>query len=125
MGADGAANLRASFSTTRSAILFISSSVIAAPAVVELGWFIAVLRVHFKYNVDVRSRLYYSLRMRYKTGMPKENAIGVRLELDELEALRRAAKADMRTLSAMLRKYALDGLKASGYLPRSLAQSDE
>lgn len=54
--------------------------------------------------------------MSYKTAMTKENAIGVRLEPDELEALRKAAKADARTLSAMLRKYALDGLRAAGYL---------
>lgn len=54
--------------------------------------------------------------MSYTAEMPKESAIGVRLEPEELEALRRAAKADARTLSAMLRKYAIDGLKASGYL---------
>lgn len=73
--------------------------------------------VHYKHIVDVCSRLCDMVSMSYKIGMPKENAIGVRLEPDELEALRRAAKADARTLSAMLRKYALDGLKASGYLP--------
>lgn len=73
-------------------------------------------RAHCKHYVDVRSRLCDKVRMRYTSRMTKENAIGVRLEPDELEALRKAAKADARTLSAMLRKYAIDGLRRSGFL---------
>lgn len=54
--------------------------------------------------------------MQYAAPMTKEPALGVRLEAHEKAALERAAKADQRPLSAMIRKITTEWLRANGWL---------
>jgi hypothetical protein len=64
--------------------------------------------------------------MTYAAPMTKEPALGVRLESHEKAALERAAKADQRPLSAMIRKITTEWLRANGWLePERLAVERE
>jgi uncharacterized protein (DUF1778 family) len=55
--------------------------------------------------------------MTYSASMPKEPALGIRLEPDEKAALEVAARADDRSLSAMGRKIIAAWLRANNFLP--------
>lgn len=55
-------------------------------------------------------------RMRYFEDMGKTATLGMRLTPDVKDALERAASRDMRSMSAMLEKIAIEWLRANGYL---------
>ena len=56
--------------------------------------------------------------MPYNAPVTKDIFLGMRLEPEESAALKAAAKADKRTMSAMARKLITDGLEAGGWLPQ-------
>ena len=54
--------------------------------------------------------------MPYDAPVTKEPPIGVRLEPDEIAALKAAAKADQRPTSALIRKITTEWLREKGWL---------
>jgi hypothetical protein len=51
--------------------------------------------------------------------MAKTNSLGIRLQPEVKEALDKASKDDVRSLSSMVEKILVEWLRANGYLKRT------